>query len=458
MLAATVLVALLAGLGFATRSSETRARRMLTDRFAARTSLTTSFASNYLGDVAGRERAQAERLLASPSVDEATFDEVIQAFGFDAAVLLDGSGHLLQLWPHKPELRGRDMTIDYAHLRAAVHGHVAVSQVVPSAANGTPITAVAVPFDSSAGRRVLSGAFAPAASPLGAYFATVVPVAGGNAFLLDGAGRVITAGRPDAATATQLKSLNNGVHSLRVGHEKVTASVRPVQDTAWRVVLTVPSEQLFSPASAGRWVAWLLLVAIAAIGTIAIVLLLRLRASRAVAIHTAGTDLLTGLANRRATQETLTRVTAEARRHHTPLVALLIDLDRFKDINDRHGHQAGDVVLRDAAHAIVDSIRVEDVGGRWGGEEFTVVLPRTDLPVAVAVAERVREAIASCSTSSIAVSASVGVGLFDGTNDEQLLRAADAALYEAKRTGRNRVCVDSSTSGGYPHPSVELAG
>lgn len=338
------------------------------------------------------------------------------------------------------------MTIDYAHLRAAVDGHVAVSQVVPSAAKGTPITAVAVPFDSSVGRRVLSGAFAPSASPLGAYFASVVPVAGGNAFLLDGDGRVITSGHADAGTASQVESLGDGIHTVRVGDEKVTASVMLVEATAWRVVLTVPSDSLFAPASTGRWVAWLLLIALAAIGIIAITLMLRFRVSRASAIHTARTDLMTGLANRRAAEEALTRVTAEALRHGTPLVALMIDLDHFKKINDQHGHHAGDAVLRDAAVAIADSIRVEDTAGRWGGEEFIIVLPRTDLAGASAIVERVREAIEACSTPNIAVTASIGVAVFDGTDDEQLVRSADAALYEAKNAGRNRVRVAPMTS------------
>ncbi|MEX0657522.1 MAG: hypothetical protein WD080_00145 [Egibacteraceae bacterium] len=182
VVAVTVLV-LLACFALLIQRTEGDERRALEDRFEARAGLTASFVSSFIKDLAGRERDQATRLLAGPQVDQASFEAVVQSFGFDAAVLLDRDGRLLQVWPAKPELLGRDMTVEYAHLRDAVAGSIGVSQSVPSAANQVAITAVAVPYDTAVGRRVFSGAFSPTATPLGVYLDSVVPVRGGFAYL-----------------------------------------------------------------------------------------------------------------------------------------------------------------------------------------------------------------------------------------------------------------------------------
>ena len=155
------------------------------------------------------------------------------------------------------------------------------------------------------------------------------------------------------------------------------------------------------------------------------------------------TDALTGLPNRRHLQEQLAAATSASRRHGGSVAVLMVDVDHFKRVNDRLGHAGGDHVLRRIALALATACRAVDVAGRWGGEEFLVVSPDNDADGAAALAERIR---ASAEAESIEVdgaervSVTVSVGVASGSGDvDAIVRDADAALYEAKETGRNRV-------------------
>jgi diguanylate cyclase (GGDEF)-like protein len=154
-------------------------------------------------------------------------------------------------------------------------------------------------------------------------------------------------------------------------------------------------------------------------------------------------DGLTGLANRRAASDALHAEAARAERLQTPLSVVLVDLDGFKDVNDAHGHAVGDAVLRALAEVLRETLRESDIAGRWGGEEFLLLLPGADEEGAVQLAERVRNGLATCripGVPDLRVTASFGVAEYAGeTNTEQLLAAADDALYRAKRGGKNRV-------------------
>jgi diguanylate cyclase (GGDEF)-like protein len=166
-------------------------------------------------------------------------------------------------------------------------------------------------------------------------------------------------------------------------------------------------------------------------------------------------DPLTSLYNRRYLEETLPRELARAERDRSSLSVIVIDVDHFKRFNDRHGHQAGDAVLREVGRTLAAHVRASDVACRYGGEEFVVVLPGASLDQAVSKAEALRAAVAQLRvlhagmpldplTASFGVSASPPLER-DGTS---LIRAADEALYAAKRAGRDRVvAVERSDSG-----------
>jgi len=161
-------------------------------------------------------------------------------------------------------------------------------------------------------------------------------------------------------------------------------------------------------------------------------------------------DPLTGVFNRRYLDRRLREEIARARRHGLPLSVLLFDIDHFKNINDRHGHQAGDQVLASFAMLVKEQLRDPDILARYGGEEFMVITPQTPHQGAVDLAERVRMRIESngfsvsnvqSGTLEIRLTCSIGVASLGGELDgaEKLVHSADEHLYRAKREGRNRV-------------------
>jgi len=174
--------------------------------------------------------------------------------------------------------------------------------------------------------------------------------------------------------------------------------------------------------------------------------------NRARLVRSGITDVLTGMHNRRYLQERLGGELASAQRSQTPLACLILDADHFKRINDEHGHLAGDSVLREIARRVSTQIRASDVGARFGGEEFALLLPATSTDVATRLGERIRKAVSHApieldENRQVEVSVSVGVSSIIPARDatmlervgDELLAAADAALYQAKQHGRNCV-------------------
>jgi len=158
------------------------------------------------------------------------------------------------------------------------------------------------------------------------------------------------------------------------------------------------------------------------------------------------TDPLTGLFNRRRFSDVLRREFAVTKRYQNVLSCLMVDIDHFKLINDKFGHEAGDRVLKEVATALSQNLREVDLPARYGGEEFAILLPHTPKTNAVIVAERiaarVRALVLAVSKESVSVTVSIGIAATSDvqtSEPEELLRMADVALYEAKRAGRDRV-------------------
>jgi two-component system cell cycle response regulator len=178
----------------------------------------------------------------------------------------------------------------------------------------------------------------------------------------------------------------------------------------------------------------------------------RLRDNVQQSIEMAITDPLTTLYNRRYMESHLAALVDQAASRGKPLTALVLDIDHFKSVNDTHGHDAGDDVLREFATRVRKSIRGIDLACRFGGEEFVIIMPETDMGVATIVAERLRRRIASEAfpihqgSKALEVTISIGIATLDAADDNaaSILKRADQALYRAKRDGRNRVVADAA--------------
>ena len=185
----------------------------------------------------------------------------------------------------------------------------------------------------------------------------------------------------------------------------------------------------------GNAVAYSLVVAVAMAG------LQKLRRSQAQLAQLVTEDVLTNVLNARAFADRLGQELERNRRYPRPLSLIYLDLDNFKVINDTHGHQTGDAVLRLVADAMRTSVRTADVVGRLGGDEFGVLMPETDAPLADAAAKRLVASLRNVFKGTPSVTASIGVVSCMATDasTDDLLRRADQAMYDAKKAGKDRV-------------------
>jgi diguanylate cyclase (GGDEF)-like protein len=175
-------------------------------------------------------------------------------------------------------------------------------------------------------------------------------------------------------------------------------------------------------------------------------------------------DSLTGLYNHNYLQEQLGREVSLARRYNTPLSVFLLDLDFFKDVNDSCGHPFGDFVLEEFAKRVEDSLRESDIFGRYGGEEFLIILPNIDIKQAEVVAEKIRKKIAATVFSNKRYEryVTVSIGAYSGFGEETdssgvIMDYVDNALYQAKAEGRNRVCQYRVPKGGASGPEDHIS-
>jgi diguanylate cyclase (GGDEF)-like protein len=444
VLAVVLLAVLVATLAVGIVLTQRQSRSRILSNFAMRGTTSATFVSTFLSQQADSEAEAARRFLSAPHVTPERFQTVVAAFGSGSALLLDSAGRLLDVVPADRSLLGEPIAARYAHLTAAERGRVAISNVVPSAARGLPVTAIAVPFATAQGRRVFSAAYRVSGSTLGAFLAHTITYSQHEVFLVDANGHLVAAspakhaGTLSAADAALARVVGSSSFGAVPGARTPSTftSVR-VPGTPWRLVIAVPDSMLYSSVTGWtQTIPWIVFALVSVLGFALVVLFARLSALSERMAASARTDSLTGLSNRRAVEEQLARATAHARRRNQAMSVLMIDLDRFKQTNDRHGHAAGDRVLCAVADCMRNVLRAEDLPGRWGGDEFIVVLPAADEREARAVAARLRTAAANSDLADIGlsegVSMSVGAATATRTSPDEIIHAADVALYEEK--------------------------
>jgi len=423
-------------------------QRFVRERVALRASSSAAFIGSYLQDAAERQWSWASGRFQGQTVPPEDIEAAATSFGYQTAVVLEPDGRVAASWPPGSAAVGSVLDPMPTYLAAARRGGVGVSDVAASTSQGVRVISVAVAFDGPGGRRVFSGGFSTGATPLIAYARSALP-SEGDVYLADSKGEVITSTRP-ARAGTMLASLDPAVarHLGRLtetvdGGRHVTIAASTVPGTRWKLVLVSPDHVLLAKTGV-EWLSWALLAGLAVVLGATAELVRRLSASR-IALdraneqldETSRRDPMTGLFNRRQLLEDLTEAGHRHARDGVSFALAVCDVDYFKAVNDRHGHQAGDAVLTQVGQILAAGARDGDRVYRYGGEEFVVLLHAPGVDGAYQAAERLRSDVEA---SSAGVTISVGVAtVTDNSDSDWLLGAADAALYNAKRQGRNQV-------------------
>ena len=320
----------------------------------------------------------------------------------------------------------------------------------------------------AAHQHVSNERFLGSAAPASSDFWSILPIFVDHAstlkshqvLLVDGTGGVIasspdtraaTLASADPALARAIAHASSG--AVAIAGVPSTFVTAPVPGTPWRLVMAAPNSRAFaSIGGATKWLPWIVVALVALLGVAVVSLLLRSQMERArlaalsrELAQAASTDTLTGLANRRSLQEQLAHASAYANRYSEPLSVLMIDLDHFKEVNDTHGHEAGDMVLSAVAETMTCVFRDSDIFGRWGGDEFLAVLPNTDSHGALEAGQRLCASVSEIDVSKYGLAErltlSVGCASAVNTNPHDLINEADNSLFRAKRDGRSRANV-----------------
>jgi diguanylate cyclase (GGDEF)-like protein len=361
-------------------------------------------------------------------------------------LVLDARGVAIGADP--ASLRGNDFHAD-AQVARALHGKLGLSDVVETPAGS--VFQQLVPFETRHGRRVLGAAFPLSLVSTFArgYLASAVGIDGAHAFLLDGSGRVLAADGatrigPRLSDPAVLAALRDEPAGVIGGHDYASSRV-PASN--WRVLFQVPTEALLAPQARAQRVAWQMLGAFA----FALLALLGIGATAlnrsARLAHERQHDALTGLPNRSMFLLKTDAALSTLPRRGGHLAALFIDLDQFKPINDVHGHGVGDSLLTAVAERIQGTLRGDDIVSRFGGDEFLVLCLRLDAPdQAAEIAERIKLALTEpfdLAGTQLRVGCSIGIAVssieIEPIDAETLVDQADAAMYQAKQSGRDRI-------------------
>jgi diguanylate cyclase (GGDEF)-like protein len=429
--------------------SEHNNRDSLKQQFRVRADIGELFLQAYVQELLDRERNLAELELSDARVSDASFNQVVLAHRFKAAVVLDGEGRLLQVYPYMPDLHGTHIASRYAHLRAALKQGSGVSGVVGSAAAGAPVVAFATRYETPFGTRIFSGGFDLRSTPLNSYMQNLLEMTGAHADLVDAGGLLVASSRQLPAHANVLDDIDPLLsEALKTGaadeYDGKVYFARDVTGTPWSLVISIDQRILYAALGQRRWIQWALFAGFCMATVVAAFLLMRLRSVTAMHAHLARVDRLTELPNRLHLEEHMTRLVSAAIRHKRPLSIFIVDVDHFKSVNDSYGHEVGDEVLRALSRRMAKAMRTEDMLGRWGGEEFMALLPNTPPEGATVVANRVRTMasaapIITSNGTALHVTVSIGCATKGDARDSDYVQRADEALYSAKRGGRDRV-------------------
>ncbi|MGN6869410.1 MAG: diguanylate cyclase [Solirubrobacteraceae bacterium] len=423
-------LALMVAGGWLLASSQASSRRGMASRLDARTKYAATFISIYARDLLTRDRSAARTWLAGRNVDGDAVKRVASALGVSGAVLLDGHGRAIASSSGVGQRTDELLTRGYGELASVGAGDA--SRISLAEVAHAPVITFGIRYPSASGPRVLAGAYPAAGTVLATALDHVLSTPGWQAFLVDSTGARLAAGQPGPRPADAV------------------SFEAPVAGTPWRIVVNDPQAQLYGFLNGpGRWMGWVALAGLTVAG-VAIILLIaglarqrtRLTVLNGELGRLAAVDPLTGLRNRRAIEEFLHVALSAARRHEHSLSLLVIDVDHFKTFNDRLGHRTGDAVLAHTARVLEAALRAEDAIGRWGGEEFLIVLPGTDEEGAVGATERLRIALAADQPQEalehgLPVTVTIGVAEWQQEDVNELISRADGALYGGKAAGRD---------------------
>lgn len=450
--AALLIFFVLGSMAFAQLQTEKGSRRDMENRFAVRASTASSFLDSYIQTTLLREQELAKARLGTVEISHVQFLDFLDNFGFGPSTLTDSDGKLIDVAPFKEDLIGTQVSSKYTHIQKALDGELNVSNVVPSTALKFPIVAFAVPFQTQVGTRVISGAFDLTTQPLGVFLENAVSIPNSAAYLIDENGEIIASSNKTTGSIEKIDSKFSNLgttsqkgHFVSTDESKSFFAAEPVQGTPWRVVLTVRSSTLLEPVSgSNRVLPWVFLACFASVAVALIAMLVRSRERRLKLQDVALIDLLTGIYNPRGVKSHLNRLVSATRRHHNDLTIFKINIDNFKTFNNRFGHNVGDEILQEVSKEIQSRLRAEDIAGRSGGEEFTVILPDTDISGATIVAERIRrgveEDVRASGSDNANVTISIGISTYQkDDNTELICKRAEQALEQAKISGKNKV-------------------
>ena len=472
--AALLLAVLLGTLAVVIGRAQQESRSQLLSNFKLRGTASANLVSTYISQQAARERVAAARLLTVPRVTASRFATLAIAFGAQGAALLDSRSRVLNVTPGSAGRRGESFAA-YPTAAPAAEGKVAVSNVLPAPRGLGSIVTIAVPFRSAQGRRVFAAAYGVGRPDLEAFVDRAIAYSQHEVLLIDQQGELLAASPRTSAGSIWGANLalaeavsRRSTGSVRGAKTPSTFTVASVPGTPWRMVLMVPNSRLYATIQGiTAVIPWIVFALVSVLGLGLLALFARSLADRArlAALSEelegiARTDSLTGLANRRGIEEDLAREFARVRRRDEPMTVLMIDLDRFKEVNDRHGHDAGDRVLVAVAACMREALRSEDVYGRLGGDEFVVVMAGADEQHGRRAADRLQERAAAVDVCDLGlprgVPISIGIACGVHVPPADLMRRADADLYRVKAARRAQA---QAAAGAPDHaPSANGAG